>query len=96
MAIKITFFSALLLSVPVLAATQEAVKFPAELNWSSGEKKSNCFGSLCAKFEDSKKPNMSEKLDKVERRRLTDPFSSNDSDPGNNHSTLNFSLGLSN
>ena len=96
MKIKMILLPVLLLSVPALSATQQAVKSPSELHWASEEEKINCFGNFCAKFEGGKKPSMFDKLDKVERRRMTDPFSANDSDPGNNNQTFNFSFGENN
>ena len=95
MKIRIILLSALLLSAPILAATQQMIKLSSELNWPSDEDKSYCFSKVCAKVVENQKPGMFDKIDKEERRRLSDPSSINDFDSGNNHPVLNFSFGES-
>lgn len=96
MAIKVLLLSTLLLSTSALSATPQTVKSPAKLSWSSEEEENNCIGNFCAKYEDSKKPGMFDKVDKADRQRMKDPFASNDSDNGGGKQTLSFSFGDNN
>lgn len=54
----------------------------AELKWGT-EDESGCRGNICVKADQHQWPEMTEKTDKADRMRRTDPFSAHNSDDGN-------------
>lgn len=90
---NIALFSVVLfLSSAAFAATPTQYKSPSELNWSVADEK-NCVGTVCASLEESKRPGIFDKVDKMERQRLTDPYSSFNSDDSSSKKILSFSFG---
>lgn len=87
-------FTVIFLLPSVVFANPSQNKSSSELNWSTGEDKEYCIGGVCAKFEESKKPSMFDKVDKADRQSLKDPFEFREKNmEDNNHNTLTFSFG---